>query len=135
MIAKIVADEVAAGTALSRIIIGGFSQGGALALTAALKMKGPVAAACCFSCWAPPSANLSAEAERLAKTPAPTRFLLCHGSVDRVVETQCGEQAHQMLVAAGLAADLKIYPIAHSSSKDEMDDLIAFLDDVFTKNT
>jgi hypothetical protein len=125
--------KVAAGTPRSRVLIGGFSQGGALALTAALTFDEPVAAACCLSAWAPPSQELPAAAAKLAAAPTPTKFLVCHGTSDGTVVTECGKRAHAMLTGAGLAAELKLYPgMAHGSCAQEITDVVKFIGDVLS---
>mmetsp|Transcript_4860 Transcript_4860/g.12493 ORF Transcript_4860/g.12493 Transcript_4860/m.12493 type:complete len:233 (+) Transcript_4860:33-731(+) len=131
IVTELIEAQVAKGIPRRRVIVGGFSQGGALSLTAALKQKEPVAAACVLSGWAPPSANLAAEAERVAAAPAPTQFLLCHGAADGVVVPPCGQEAAAILEKAGLPSALKIYPgMAHSSCGAEIDDIVAFIDKV-----
>lgn len=45
--------EIAAGIAANRIILGGFSQGGALALYSALTFPQPLAGVMALSCWLP----------------------------------------------------------------------------------
>eukprot|EP00035_Acanthoeca_spectabilis_P007337 m.135519 g.135519 ORF g.135519 m.135519 type:complete len:230 (+) comp13907_c0_seq3:101-790(+) len=135
IISKLVDAEVAFGTPRSRIIVGGFSQGGALALTSALKMKEPIGGACCFSSWAPPSAELAIDASRIAKEAGATAFLVCHGSSDGTVLPECGQAVHKMLTTAGLQVDFKVYPgMAHSSCAQEIDDLVTFIDTVLKKN-
>ena len=46
-------NEVAAGVAANRIILGGFSQGGALAIYSALTYKASLAGIVALSCWLP----------------------------------------------------------------------------------
>lgn len=50
---KLIADEIKEGISASRIIIGGFSQGGALALYAALTYPEPLAGVIALSSWLP----------------------------------------------------------------------------------
>ena len=127
----IVDTEVGAGILRSRIIVGGFSQGGALALAAVLKSDEPVAAACCLSSWAAPSQDLPAAAAKLAAAPHPSKFLVCHGTSDGTVVTECGKQAHTMLANAGLVAELKLYPgMAHGSCAQEITDVVTFIGSV-----
>lgn len=46
-------DEVKAGIPSNRIMVGGFSQGGALALYSALTYPKPLAGVVALSCWLP----------------------------------------------------------------------------------
>ena len=82
----IVAAEVAAGVAPERIVIGGFSQGAALALSAALTIATPIGGALVFSGWAPPKQSLSdVAAAKTAAFKSTSKFLVCHGSDDMTV--------------------------------------------------
>ena len=48
-----IASEEKAGIAANRVVLGGFSQGGALALYAGLTYPKPIAGILAFSCWLP----------------------------------------------------------------------------------
>lgn len=50
---QLVANEEKNGIAANRIVLGGFSQGGALALYAGLTYPKPVGGILAFSCWLP----------------------------------------------------------------------------------
>lgn len=50
---SIIAEEVAAGIPTSRIVLGGFSQGGALAMFSALTFPEPLAGIIALSAWLP----------------------------------------------------------------------------------
>lgn len=53
MVHSLIAEEVAAGISTKRIVLGGFSQGGALAMYSALTFPEPLAGVLVLSAWLP----------------------------------------------------------------------------------
>lgn len=53
MVHSLIAEEVAAGIPTKRIVLGGFSQGGALAIYSALTFPEPLAGIIALSAWLP----------------------------------------------------------------------------------
>lgn len=53
MVHSLIAEEVAAGIPTKRIVLGGFSQGGALAIYSAFTFPEPLAGVIALSCWLP----------------------------------------------------------------------------------
>lgn len=53
LVHKMIDDEINEGIASNRIIIGGFSQGGALALYSALRSNKTLGGVMALSCWLP----------------------------------------------------------------------------------
>jgi len=108
----------------SPIILGGFSQGGAIALTAALSQEpfpsliGIIGA----SCYLPNAQNYD-------KASDPNlRFLLCHGDSDDIIIPQAAKLTHTKLQSLGLQAQLNWYKgMGHSACKDEFDAMSAFI--------
>ena len=74
---KIIDEEVAKGIPSHRIVIGGFSQGGALSLCAALRYPARLGGCCVLSGWALPKQNLATVLDGSANKDTP--FLVCHG--------------------------------------------------------
>lgn len=117
--------ETSKGIAPERIVLAGFSQGGALALYVGLKQPATLAGIVVLSGYMPlPDDLKGASAETLA-----TPVLQCHGDRDGVVPLAYGKDAHDRLVALGAKnAAWKVYPgMAHSASDDELGDVIDFL--------
>lgn len=112
----------------SRIVIGGFSQGGALALQCALRSTQPLGGVVVFSGWtAFPSE--SEEALRGSGSAAlGWPYLLAHGTQDDKVDVSCHAATAKMLKDLG-AADVteRTYPMGHSACPEELQDLAAFL--------
>lgn len=72
---KMIHDEIKAGIAAKHIILGGFSQGGALALYAALTFPEPLCGVMALSCWLPLHKSFPAS----RKCPETLPILQCHG--------------------------------------------------------
>lgn len=123
----LIQSEIDSGIPADRIVIGGFSQGGAMSLfsglTANLKLGGIVA----LSSYLLLSLKF---AEWLPK-PCPnqeTPIFMAHGDSDQVVNTELGRKSFNLLKEAGFNADFKIYPdMAHSACVEELDDAENFL--------
>ena len=120
-VTALVAREVAHGTPASRIVLAGFSQGGALALATGLGHAEPLAAVVSLSAWLPSSHA------RVDAAQAATPVFLGHGTFDAVVEAPLGRATYEALRARGCAAEWHEYPIAHQVSASEIADLKAFL--------
>lgn len=77
----LIESEEKAGIPSNRILLGGFSQGGALALYSGLAYPKPLAGILALSCWIPLHKKLSFQT--LANRNTPT--FQCHGDMDDVV--------------------------------------------------
>ncbi|KAL1843906.1 hypothetical protein VTJ49DRAFT_6849 [Mycothermus thermophilus] len=120
--------EIDAGIPSDRIVIGGFSQGGAMSLFAGLTAKVKLAGIVALSSYLLLSlkfADIVAEAGNVNKD---TPIFMAHGDLDRVVHTELGKKSYQMLKELGYNAELKIYEgMQHSACLEELDDIEAFL--------
>ncbi|CAJ1404183.1 unnamed protein product [Effrenium voratum] len=106
----------------NRILLGGFSQGAAVALECALCYPRALAGCVVLSGWATPTARrrLSspspAPSASAASSPPATSFLLCHGEADDMVGLDCAEAAAESLQKAGAQVQLHKYPgLEHGS--------------------
>jgi len=126
----LIADEVSKGTAMDRIVLGGFSQGGALALYTHLTMASnlpPLAGVVAFSTWLPQVDGH----ENLVANESPTPILQCHGTADEIVPFVRGKQTSKLLQSINANVTFKEYRgMGHHSSEEEMEDLRTFLERV-----
>ena len=120
----LIEDERALGIAAGRIVIAGFSQGGALALHAALRHPEPLAGILALSSYLPLQALLAAE---LAEANRQTPILMCHGQYDPVLPLALGVAACNWLRAAGYRVEWKEYPMQHQVCGAEILDVAAWL--------
>ena len=105
-----------------RIVVAGFSQGGAVAYQLALSDPRPLAGLLVLSAYFPTARTI-----RLHDANRALPILVCHGSLDPVVPEELGHQAHQTLLAMGYAAGYKTYPIGHNVSPEEIADVSRWL--------
>jgi phospholipase/carboxylesterase len=112
--------ETARGVPPSRLVLAGFSQGGAIALAAALRRAEPLAGIVALSCYLPMAPQARADLHAHA-TRQPV--FMAHGSQDPVVPPQAGEHSMQVLRELGFEVDWHRYPMAHSVCADEIRDL------------
>lgn len=81
LVHELIDSEVNAGIPSNRILLGGFSQGGALALYSGLTYSKPIAGILALSCWLPLHEKLNFASSVNLKTPV----LQCHGDIDPIV--------------------------------------------------
>ena len=119
-----IARERLLGVRADRIVLAGFSQGGAAALHAGLRHDEPLAGILALSCYLPLRARL---AETATESNRNTPILMCHGRDDTVVQFEFGAQSRDVLLAAGYAVEFRPYPMAHSLCPAEITDIAAWL--------
>jgi len=109
--------EVARGVPAERIVLAGFSQGGAVALSAGLRFPQRLAGVMGLSTYLPFPARLASE-KSAANAAVP--ILLCHGRLDPVVPIAMGIEARETLVAEGHAVEWHEYRMQHEVCMDEI---------------
>ena len=115
---------VADGVPAERIVVGGFSQGGAVALRAVFGAKQKLAGCVCLSGW------LFHRDEFDTGANAATPVFWGHGSEDPVVLPEQQAAGVEVLTAAGVSVNAKSYVMGHSSHPEEMAELQTFLQTV-----
>lgn len=118
--------EIERGISPRRIVLAGFSQGGAMAIHAGLRYPQRLAGVVALSCYLLRPDSLEAEAT-LANRDVP--ILMCHGSFDPMVPLAAGEASRDALEQAGFPVDWHTYPMEHALHPDEIDAIGAFLRD------
>jgi phospholipase/carboxylesterase len=122
---QLIAGQVDAGIAEERIVLAGFSQGGAISLFTALRYPGKLAGAMVLSAYLPLSSSLAAEK---SASSAQLPVFLAHGSEDPVVPVDLAYQTRGQLEREGYQPAWHEYPgMAHSVSAQEIDDIAAWL--------
>ena len=116
--------EVQRGMPRSRIVLAGFSQGGAITLQAGLRQAEPLSALVVLSAYLPLAASASAEATLAARLMP---IFMGHGRDDTVVPIAHGRAAREALLALGCRVQWHEYAIPHSVSEEEIQDLARFL--------
>ncbi len=117
---ELVARETARGVPPRRVVLAGFSQGGAMALFGGLRHPEALAGLMCLSAFLPLPDTLEAEASAANRT---VPIFQAHGSGDPMVPADLGRGARDLLAAAGYAVDYHEYPMAHEVCLDEVRDI------------
>jgi phospholipase/carboxylesterase len=123
--------EIDAGIDAGRIVLAGFSQGGAMALHSGLRFPKRLAGILALSTYLPLRDALPAEAAEINRD---TPILMAHGNRDQVVAEMAGKLSHDLLRDAGYAVQWKSYAMAHQVCVDEIADIAAWLKDVLRRN-
>ena len=116
--------EAARGIPATRIVLAGFSQGGAVSLYAAPRLKSTLAGVMALSCYLPMESTFLAE--RAAENQA-TPIFMAHGQFDNVIAMMMGAKSRDYLKAHGYSVEWHDYPMAHSVSAEEVADIRQFL--------
>jgi phospholipase/carboxylesterase len=123
-----VAREREAGVPPDRIVLAGFSQGGAVALHAGLRAVEPLAGIVGLSTYLPFKARLGAEiSQRNREVPV----LMCHGTHDPVVSIELGAMSRDVLKEHGYEVDWHAYPMGHEVCLDEIAQIRDWLQAVY----
>lgn len=107
-----------------RIVVAGFSQGGAIALQTALRYPKRLAGVVALSTYLPLRDTLAGEASAVNRD---VPVLMCHGHQDPVVPLQLGELSRDALRTLGYAVDFRTYDMPHSVCTEEVRDISDWL--------
>jgi phospholipase/carboxylesterase len=124
LVREYIAAEIARGVPTHRIVLAGFSQGGAIALQTALRYPERLAGLVALSTYLPLHASLAAER---APANAAIPILMCHGTQDGVVPLQMGAMSRDALLQLGYAVEWHTYPMPHSVCPEEVNDISRWL--------
>ena len=116
--------QIDAGIDPKRIVLAGFSQGGAVVLHAAfLRWPGELGGVLALSTYAP----TFTDEMQLSDTKRQLPVLCLHGTFDDVVLPAMGRAAHDRLAAAGVPVGWRDYPMAHEVLPQQIRDIGAWL--------
>ncbi|KAI5467883.1 acyl-protein thioesterase 1 [Mariannaea sp. PMI_226] len=123
----LIQQEIDSGIPADRIVIGGFSQGGAMSIFSGLTFKAKLAGIIGLSAWLTLSQSF---ASMVSPTDAnrQTPVIMYHGDMDPVVPTNLGRMSKDKLTELGYDVTWKTYTgMEHSACLEELDDVEAFL--------
>lgn len=119
-IEALIAREIERGVPVQNILLAGFSQGAAIALSVGLRHAGSLAGIIALSGYLPLHEALATEATAAnQKTPV----FIAHGSHDPVVAEGLGQMSRDYLRSLGYSVDWHSYPMAHQVCAEEIADL------------
>jgi phospholipase/carboxylesterase len=121
---NLIAREGARGIAPARIVLAGFSQGGAIALQTALRSGERLAGTLALSTYLPLAPTLAAE-RSAANRDLP--IFMAHGSQDPMIPIDRARASRDALAALGYPVEWREYPMPHSVCLDEISDIAAWL--------
>jgi phospholipase/carboxylesterase len=120
----LIAEQIAAGIPSERIVLAGFSQGGAVVLHTALRYPKPLAGVLALSTYLPMESTLDTEGSAANRGIA---ILMQHGLYDQVLSLELGSWSRDRLLACGYGVGWNEYPMAHEVCEDEIDAIGRFL--------
>ena len=122
-ITRLIARENARGIASDRIVLGGFSQGGALALFTGARHPDPLAGLLVLSGYE----LLPERRHEHTRSNLDTPILFCHGRHDPLVPLFAGSAAHEAALSPGRDVRWHEFPIQHEVSLPELHVVAAWL--------
>ena len=122
-----IAQEMARGIDSRRIVVAGFSQGGAIVLHGGLRQVNPLAGIMALSTYVPIMKGAEGE---LTPVNRNIPLFLGHGSQDPMISLALSDDSNEFLRANGYTVELHTYAMAHSVSGEELRDIGNWLERV-----
>ncbi len=107
---RLIERETSAGMASDRIVLAGFSQGGAIALHTGLRYEKSLAGILALSTYSPTIGTLAAER---TQANAAIPILMAHGQYDPVIPMAAAESTRDALIGLKYAVQWQAYPMQH----------------------
>jgi phospholipase/carboxylesterase len=121
---RLIARERERGVDASRIVLAGFSQGGAIALQVGLRHANRLAGIVALSTYLTLEDSLDAEASAANKA---TPIFMGHGTEDQVVPLQLAQVSRDALQKRGYDVDWHTWPMPHAVCAEEVEAVAAFI--------
>ncbi len=126
LIVEMIEHENEQGISTNRIVLAGFSQGGAVALYSAIRYPHSLAGILAISTYLPmPEKTLLQRHSANQNIP----ILYLHGTLDPLISIQTAQTSRQVLVQNDYRVTSKDYPIAHTVAPQELIDIGQWLTD------
>ena len=127
---KLIVQEKQHGIPSQRIVLAGFSQGGAMALYAGLHHAEPLAGILALSTYLPLMDSIASDADN---TNYHTPIMMAHGRFDPVLPMTAGQRTFQRLQQAGYNIQWHDYPMEHQVCFEEITAISKWLCEVFSR--
>lgn len=123
-IKQLIDHEIKRGIPSERIVLAGFSQGGAIALHSALRHSATLGAVLALSTYLPLKSELPS-----AMHPAnrQTPIFMAHGVLDDIISLEMAQSSRDVLIQHDYSVDWHEYNMAHSVNNEEIADIEQFL--------
>lgn len=112
--------EVANGIPAERIVLAGFSQGGAMVLHTGVRHPRRLAGILALSCYLPLLESLARESSAASR---PVPIMMAHGVADPLIPLQLAQQSRDQLRQLGYLVDWYSYPMPHAVYPQEIQDI------------
>jgi phospholipase/carboxylesterase len=116
--------ETERGISSERIVLAGFSQGGAMVLHTGLRLPQRLAGIMALSTYLPLADTLKAEGHQ-ANADVP--IFMAHGTDDPIIPVSLGQQSADLLIRSGANLEWRTYEMEHSVCGEEIGDIAAWL--------
>lgn len=116
--------QVASGIDARRIVIAGFSQGGAVALQAGLRYPMRLGGILALSTYLPLRDGV---AQEVSPANRDLPILMCHGTADPIVPATLGERSREILKGLDYPIEWRTYPMQHQVCAQEIADISEWL--------
>lgn len=123
-----IAHEISLGIPSKRIVLAGFSQGGAMALHCGLRYSKPLAGILALSTFLPLADKLPLE---ISAANHKVPIMMMHGTLDSIVPIQLGEISCEILKKLQCSITWKTYPMQHQVCLEQIRDIGRWLQEVF----
>jgi len=123
-IERLIARERGRGVESARIVLAGFSQGGAIALQAGLRHADRLGGIVALSTYLALEESLDAEASTANRA---TPIFMAHGTQDPIVPIALAEASAAALKRRGYEVEWEAWPMPHSVCAEEIQSLADFL--------
>lgn len=127
LLETLIAREKERGTTARRLVLAGFSQGGAIALQTGLRHPERIAGIMALSTYVPIAEKLAAEANPANRL---VPIFMGHGSHDPIIPLPRARQSQLLLQSLGYPVEWHEYPMPHSVCAEELGDIGAWLGEV-----
>jgi phospholipase/carboxylesterase len=122
---KLVEDLIRAqGLPPQKIVLAGFSQGGAIVLQTGLRYPERLAGIMALSCYLPIATSVAAERSDANKS---VPIFMAHGRFDDIIPMPRAQASREALEKMGYALEWHEYPMPHSVCAEEIAHISAFL--------
>lgn len=129
MIAELIAQELTLHIPSEKIVLAGFSQGGAMALQCGLRYPKKLAGILVLSSWLPLASSVLAERNTANQQ---TPILMLHGTADTLIPLSWTTENYNYLQEIGYQVTLSSYPMQHTICPEEIVTINTWLDNLLS---
>ena len=123
LLGKLIEAQKGKGIQPAKIVLAGFSQGGAIVLQTGLRYPERLAGIMALSTYLPLQEKISEASQPNRDVP----IFMAHGTYDDIIPLRRAEQSRDLLVKNGFAVDWRTYPMPHSVCPEEIGHISQFL--------